>query len=73
MCPGAQNPYAAHAAGWPESAADPRPRLKIRGRRADEDSEMDLTRHPLGLWQRLWIAAALLGLALTWSLPVLVR
>lgn len=34
---------------------------------------MDLTRHPLGLWQRLWIAAALLGLALTWSAPALMR
>ena len=47
--------------------------MKTRGRRADEDHEMDLTRHPLGLWQRLWIAAALLGLALTWSVPALVR
>jgi hypothetical protein len=41
--------------------------------RADEDGEMDLARHPLSLWQRLWVAAALLGLALSWSAPALFR
>jgi hypothetical protein len=30
---------------------------------------MVTSRRPLRLWQRLWIAAALLGLALTWSAP----
>ena len=43
--------------------------LKIRRRRADDWGEVLVTTHGISVWQRVWVAAALLGIALTWSVP----